>query len=484
MSPPDIPLDLEPAEYIKIILAQAEIIETLKARISKLEAELENIRKSQGQSLSTPSLKQFPKSTRLKRGSRPRGAPKGHRGASLQIPVEVDEVKIHSPEVCPRCGCKELGKETNGWENTTFDFNPMPLHLTRHVNKRRWCPQCRKKVSLQNTETLPNRNYGPNIATFSAHLQALGIPLGKIQLIIENLFRHRISRSTLMDLGNLVGSILRSEYGNLSRELKMALAVNGDETSFRIDGKLNWAWTFVWENGVIYVIDPSRGKSVPLDVLGEDFEGCLGHDGWAAYNLVGGFHQTGYIHLNRNIAQVELNRGVEDRGFLKPTPVKFRKRGRPPDCLLEYLNFADQIRTVMRDAVAFTERAVPRSSDERQRMYDQLLKRLDKLVAKKWNDKDTVRFCKRLDRIRGDMFTFVVHPEISWNNNIAERAVRAVATIRNNSGGRRTRVGAVTLETILSIFETWKMRGLNVFQEARSALIRGQSDLHQGETMT
>ena len=143
----------------------------LKKRVKELEETLRNFPKSQ--SLSTPSSKVYPKSNRLPKGSRPRGAPKGHRGASLKIPEQVDDEFIHSPEICPFCGCTELGEETEGWSHTVFDIQPIPMNVIRHVNTRRWCPHCKKKVSKPASDILPHRNYGPNITTMVGHFETL-----------------------------------------------------------------------------------------------------------------------------------------------------------------------------------------------------------------------------------------------------------------------------------------------------------------------
>jgi len=442
----------------------------LKDRIKDLKIQLSKAKSNPTQSLSTPSSKVFPKSSRPPKGSRPRGAPKGHRGASLKIPDHVDDEVIRSPETCPLCGCDELGKESKGWTQTTWDIQPTPIRVVKYVYKRRWCPKCKKKVSVRCSETLPHRNYGPNIATVSGFFEKLGIPLGKIQLILKTLFFCDISIPAIMNLSNLVGKAIEPEYQKLKAEVKTAPAVNADETGFRVDGINNWCWDFVWDDGVVYVIHRFRGSTVPLEVLGKDFQGCLGHDGWRAYNSIGGHHQLDYIHANRKLAQVEVKRGVEDRGFLKPAPIKFRKRGRPLNSLKEFLRFAERLREIMRDAVKFSEREPSPIPDERQEMYDSLLQRLDDLVDGPWNDADVVRLCKYMHRDR--MFTFIIHPEISWENNAAERAVRVVANIRNNTGGRRSRKGADALQAMLSVFETWRIQGLDVYNEAKTALLR------------
>lgn len=442
----------------------------LEDHVDELERELET-RGQSSSSLSTPSSKQFPRSNRPPRGSRPRGAPKGHRGASLEVPKEADEVVVHSPDRCPDCG-GELGEESEGWSQTVLDIPPTPIRVTRHEYRRRWCPNCGRKVSSPASDVLPNRNYGPNLATMVSYLGMLGIPLGKIQLLIETLCGHTVSRPALMDLSNLVGRALEPEYRRLLDEVREAPVVYGDETGFRIDGINNWCWDFVWEEGVVYVIDRSRGKAVPLAVLGEDFEGILSRDGWAAYDAVGGKHQLCYIHVNRGLARVEVRRGVVERGFLEPTPVRFRRRGRPSNSLREFLRFADRLRTIMRDAVRFSEREPAPTAGERREMHGRLLERLDEFTAEDWTDADAVRICKHVVKHREHFFTFIIHPEVRWENNTAERGVKKVAPIRNNSGGRRSREGADTLQALLSVFETWKRRGLDVYEEARRVLLR------------
>jgi transposase len=442
----------------------------LEDHVDELERELET-RDQSSSSLSAPSSKVFPKSNRPPRGSRPGGAPKGHRGASLEVPREADEVVVHSPDRCPRCG-GGLGEESEGWSQTVMDIPPAPMRVTRHEYRRRWCPHCKQKVSSPASDVLPNRNYGPNLATMVSYLEMLGIPLGKIQLLIETLHGHKVSTPALMDLSNLVGRALEPEYRRLLDEVKEVPVVYADETNFRIDGMNSWCWDFVWDAGSVYVVDRSRGKAVPQEVLGVDFQGLLGRDGWPGYDTVGGLHQLCLIHVNRMMARVEVKRGVKERGFLEPEPVRFKGRGRPSNALNEYLRFAELLRTIMRDAVRFSEREPVPTAKEREGMSEALMGRLDQLITGGWSDADAVRICKFLRKHRERLFTFVVHPEISWENNAAERGVKKVATIRNNSGGRRSREGADTLQALLSVFETWKKRGLDVYSEAKAALLR------------
>jgi len=206
--------------------------------------------------------------------------------------------------------------------------------------------------------------------------------------------------------------------------------------------------------------------------LGTNYHGAVGRDGWYAYDSLDCEQQLCYIHVNRNFQRTELKRSVKDRGFLDHQVPQFTKKGRPSKRLKELLLFIDEIRSIMRAAVKFTEREPAPDSEERFWMLEQLLDRFDAVMDEEWCDVDVLRLRKFLLKHRAHFFTFVIFPEISWENNAAERAVRKVATIRNNSGGRRSRKGADTVQVLLSVFETWRKRGHDVFQKTKSMLTR------------
>lgn len=457
----------------------------LEEQIKKLKKELQQLTgKEKASKLATPSSKRFPKSNRSPKGSRPRGAPKGHKGKSLEVPKKVDRTVVHSPKKCPICGSEDLGKEGEGWTQTVWDIERIPIVITGHVFKRRWCPKCKKKVSENTDETLPHRNYGPNIAVFFAFLNELGMPIPKIRLLTETLYNHEISDPEIMELINLVGDAVEPEYQQLFRDLRAAPATNADETGFRVDGENKWCWVFVWDGGVIYLIHDSRGQACPKMVLTDEYDGVLGRDGWQSYNVIDCEQQVDYIHVNRNFQKAEIKRGVKDRGLWDDGDPKYTKKGRPPNKLKELVKFIDEMRSIMRDAVTFVTKDPPPDLELRFLIYEQLMDRFDAVMSQSWTDSDVLRLRSFLLKHRAHFFTFVIFPEISWENNTAERAVRKVATIRNNSGGRRSRRGADTIQRLLSVFETWRKRGTKAFHGARTALNRLSKSKRDGKWTT
>jgi hypothetical protein len=85
--------------------------------------------------------------------------------------------------------------------------------------------------------------------------------------------------------------------------------------------------------------------------------------------------------------------------------------------------------------------------------------RLDELIATPWEDKQARRLIKRLRRHRHDLFTFLDHADVPFDNNAGERAIRPAVIIRKNSYCNRSQRGADTQAVLMSIYRTLKQRG-------------------------
>jgi transposase len=81
------------------------------------------------------------------------------------------------------------------------------------------------------------------------------------------------------------------------------------------------------------------------------------------------------------------------------------------------------------------------------------------LIATAWEDKDAKRLIKRLRRHRDDLFTFLDEPDVPFDNNHAERAIRPAVMVRKNSFGNRSHRGADTQAVLMSVYRTRQQRG-------------------------
>jgi hypothetical protein len=72
-------------------------------------------------------------------------------------------------------------------------------------------------------------------------------------------------------------------YENINVIVRDSALVYPDETGWKAGGVLEWLRAFVSAKAraTLYTIEPSRGFDVIEDVLGADYDGLLGGDGWA-----------------------------------------------------------------------------------------------------------------------------------------------------------------------------------------------------------
>jgi transposase len=66
---------------------------------------------------------------------------------------------------------------------------------------------------------------------------------------------------------------------------------------------------------------------------------------------------------------------------------------------------------------------------------------------------------KRLRRHPDDLLTFLDEPDVPFDNNHAERAIRPAVMIRKNNSGNRSDRGADTQAVLMSVYRTLQQRG-------------------------
>jgi len=95
---------------------------------------------------------------------------------------------------------------------------------------------------------------------------------------------------------------------------------------------------------------------------------------------------------------------------------------------------------------------------------------LQELIDRPWKDTHAKRLIKRLRRHQNDIFTFLDQPDVPFDNNAAERAIRPAVIIRKNSYGNRSHQGADCQAVLMSIFRTLKQRGHDPIRTIVNAL--------------
>jgi transposase len=411
-----------------------------------------------GDTPSTPSGMKpvYEKPTTPQRRKKP-GAKKGHKGCRRPPPPVIHQRVILRLERCPVCQSKVTPcQQTRTRIVEDIPENITPI-VTQYTIQRVWCPQCRQRVEPKVADALPGAQVGNHVVVLSAWLHyGLGVTIDQILSVFHFHLHFKLTPGGLVQMWYRLQEILFAWYDQIKAQALKAKTLFADETGWRVKGKTWWLWCFTTGDLTYYLIDRCRGSPLLQKFFKRQFQGILVSDFWGAYNAIRCMAKQKCIpHLLRDMLRVE----------------KYEKPER------SWLRFAKKLRRLFRDAMRLSkhsERTAPDYASKRARIDD----RLQALLDRTWPDKNARRLAKRLRRHQHELFTFLDHPEVPYDNNTAERAIRPAVIIRKNSYANRSEAGADMQAVLMSVFRTLKQRGHNplqtIVQALRTYLLTGQ----------
>jgi transposase len=366
------------------------------------------------------------------------GRENGHPGSRRPTPEVIDNHVAHRLESCPDChGTLTRTNQTRTRITEDIPESIQPV-VTLHTIHRDWCPQCQKAVEPVVTDALPGATLGNRTLVLSAWLHyGLGNTLSQIVAVFNHHLTMKVTPGGLIQAWYRLQAILFAWYLEIQTQALGSAVLHADETGWRVNGKTHWLWCFTTTDLSYFLIDRSRGSPALSQFFKDEFAGTLVTDFWGAYNkVVCARRQTCLVHLLRELKTVE-------------------KYGRPG---ANWPAFVKKLRRLLGDAIRLKKREEVPAEDYASRR-ERLRVRLDELIATDWEDKDAKRLIKRLRRHRDDLFTFLDEPEVPFDNNHAERAIRPAVMIRKNSFGNRSDRGADTQAVMMSVYRTLQQRG-------------------------
>ena len=184
-------------------------------------------------------------------------------------------------------------------------------------------------------------------------------------------------------------------------------------------------------------MDPSRGRGVITDLLGEKPGGHVACDGWKPYRICR--VQRRWAHLIREVRTIS-RKNPEDRECKKALA---------------------RLRTIYGDA----KRSSKDPTRVRKRHKRMLETRMRRLINRFRNHHILGPCMKKLERALPDSFWFVLDPKIPSANNAAERALREFVIQNRIRRCLRSEKSMPRIGNIMTCFTTWKNRGLDPLAE-------------------
>ena len=302
-------------------------------------------------------------------------------------------------------------------------------------------PACRKTVEPIVPDALPGSTIGLRVVVLSAWLHyLLGTTLAQIVDVFNFHLQFKLSAGGLVQMWQRLREILLAWYLEIQAQALDSAVLHADETGWRVNGKTYWLWCFATKDLTYYMIDRSRGSPALKKFFQKEFAGVLVTDFWAAYNaVVCAQKQKCLPHLLRDLKRTQ----------------HYHKPGG------DWPAFSKQLKRLIRDSIRLSKRRKELSAEAFASRRHRLDRRLRELLAQPWEQRHARRLVKRLRRHASELFTFLDHPEVPFDNNHGERQIRPAVIARKNSYANGSEDGAETQAMLMSVFRTLKQRGHN-----------------------
>jgi pullulanase/glycogen debranching enzyme len=128
------------------------------------------------------------------------------------------------------------------------------------------------------------------------------------------------------------------------------------------------------------------------------------------------------------------------------------------------------LKRILRDAIRLRGRRSTLEKTKYERLCECIEQRMTQLIELSWKNPEAKRLVKRLRRHRDELFVFLYHEDVPFENNHAERTIRGAVVMRKNSYCNRSASGAKTQAILMSVFQTLKQKNANVTKTIVKAL--------------
>ena len=280
---------------------------------------------------------------------------------------------------------------------------------------------------------------------------ALSQSLRQIATGVQDVFGLACNKTLVASAVQTAAKRYRSTYFDLIEKLRNSAVIHADETWVPLTASARqrgYIWAFADMENAVYKFSLTRESVTPTEML-HDFNGVLISDFYCAYDSLQCIQQKCLIHLIR-----DMNRDV----FKNPFDEEFKAIVAAFGVLLRSI-----VETI--DRYGLKKRHLNKHRRDVEKFYQVEL-------AGKLTSGTAQRLQKRMRRYRENLFVFLEHDGVPWNNNNAENAIKTFVMRRKFMGAlAESRIEEHLI--LLSVFQTLCYRDASFFEFLRS----GETDI-------
>lgn len=424
-----------------------DLIISLAARIAELEAKLNRPKKTARNS-SIPASQQ-PKGKQQQRKKK-RGPKHGHAGKSRERSTP-DVTLEYRVDVCHGCGhdLRSVPQQVVG-RSQVIELpvvRPMVLEAVRYATTCPGCGASHQAAYPQGFE--PHRTFGPNLEALVVYLREVHhLGYQRLEALLKGWFGLHISQGALVNMLRRVARRVKPVVEGIAQMIRHSPVIGSDETRARVDGHNHWEWVFQTPTASYHTIRPNRRHQAITALMRE--------------------RRTQVWMSDLFSAQVKGARLCADQLALCGAH-QLRNLQYAIDCGDQ--TFAPAMQQLFLAAKAIAQRRATLADEVYDRLVQHVHTTCDRLLALDIPVEEARQLQRRYQRHRQSLFIFLERPDVPFDNNASERALRNSVIHRKVTGGFRSDESAAAFANITSIVQTARKHDLPIFETLRRLLV-------------
>lgn len=375
-------------------------------------------------------------------GSSVNDKPKPGRGLIAWTPKVINEVIILPPRKrCPGCGHTRLyqSHETKSSVIQTdlkFTASGIRQHVTDFRSGNAKCAKCGKKLRNQSLRIM---HYGDNLFALAINYYVnYHVSNEMISKLIQEHYGIWISPMYLVMYKN---TWWKKNWASVAKYIKAIVlhspVIHIDKTTIKLSRESGYVWVFATTHTVYYHYAPSREVSFLQEWL-KDYQGVIVSDFYPGYETLKLKSQKCLVHLIR-----DLNDDLFKRQYDQ-----------------EYKAFVAAFNQLLRKIIQTVDRQGLQKKYLGKHIADTSAF-YSAYVDRDYKSDLAAKYAKRFKRNWEQLWTFLQHDNVPWNNNNAEAAVKAFAQHRRGVKGMMHVKGITDYLQMLTVAQTCRYRNIS-----------------------
>lgn len=429
-------------------------VDKLTSEVQELREEVKILKtpKNSGNSSLPPShdLFRFKNQSLRENSNKKTGGQAGHKGETLLMSPDPDKIIDHRPnEKCPEC--KKVHTDLPGHitgKRQVIDIPVIKASIIEHRIIQTTCTCGYVATGNFPSDVSAPVQYGNNLIALIAYLSSRQyVPYARLSELINSITNISMSQGTIFNLLNKAANIVLPIYEGIKEEISKATTVGGDESGVKVKKENFWAWTWQTINATYIVISKSRGFVTIQNTFPNGFPNAtyVSDSLSAQLKTNAKRHQLCLAHLLRELKYFEqlfCHKWAIDMKVLLQRAIKLKNTM----TLEQYNEPLEERKAILKEFDALINITLP---EEVSKIFP---------------------FQKRLKKRKCQVFNFLFYPDVPYDNNGSERAIRNVKVKQKVSGNFRSERGSEIFAILRSVVDTVIKKGGNPFNTIRFAI--------------